>query len=187
MSTTRISFSSITIILALAFLTIFPISSAQAPAMSPGAPTAATLSDDCTTALLNMSDCLTYVEDGSNLTKPDKPCCPELAGLVDTNPICLCELLGNSSSFGIQVDNNRALGLPKVCRVSTPSASLCSEVGIPIGAPTAEGSGGSSPKASTPGGSAMSPSTKNGASSGFYFVFLIGLSCLVLETLPLTG
>ncbi|KAJ4980084.1 hypothetical protein NE237_010864 [Protea cynaroides] len=192
MAITRITFSGIMVVFFVAFFTSVPITSAQGPAMSPGgstplspSATAATPSGDCTTALLNTSDCLTYVEAGSNLTKPDKGCCGELAGLVDSNPICLCQLLSHSSAFGVQIDENRALGLPKVCRVSTPSVSLCAEVGIPIGAPAAsEESGASSSPEGLTGGPVIAPSTtKNGASSimtGFNLVFLTGLSILAL-------
>ncbi|PIA48711.1 hypothetical protein AQUCO_01400939v1 [Aquilegia coerulea] len=94
-------------------------------------------SDDCFNSLLNMSDCLTFVEAESNLTTPDKGCCPSLAGLVESNPICLCQLLGsNANSFGVQIDVSKALQLPKACRVTTPPISLCSAVGVPVGVPT---------------------------------------------------
>ncbi|KAL6519700.1 hypothetical protein OROHE_017309 [Orobanche hederae] len=82
---------------------------------------------DCFTYLLNLSDCLTFVEGGSNLTKPDPGCCPELSNLVDTQPICLCQLLGDPSQVGISVDVNRALRLPSLCSVSTPPVSLCAD------------------------------------------------------------
>ncbi|KAE9462048.1 hypothetical protein C3L33_06018, partial [Rhododendron williamsianum] len=92
---------------------------------------------DCMTYLYNMSDCLTYVVEGSNLTAPDKACCPELAGLVDSHPVCLCQLLGtNTSSYGFQINFQKALKLPSVCSTS-PGAST------PI-------SGASGPGASTP-------------------------------------
>ncbi|XP_073008316.1 non-specific lipid transfer protein GPI-anchored 12-like [Typha latifolia] len=119
---------SIAIIAILCFAIMYA-ANAQAPVPTPSGP-------DCMTALFNLSDCLTYVEAGSKLKKPDKACCPELAGLIDSNPICLCELLGGAAaSFGISIDNARALGLPKVCHVETPPVSLCSVVGIPISAP----------------------------------------------------
>ncbi|KAI4308317.1 hypothetical protein L6164_031403 [Bauhinia variegata] len=113
-----------------------PVSSPETPgtAASPG-PAAGT---DCFTALVGLSDCLTYVEDGSNLTKPDKGCCPELSNLVNTNPICLCQLLGNpnaTSSIGVKIDLNRALKLPSVCKVETPPVSTCSAVGVPVSMP----------------------------------------------------
>ncbi|KAF5181440.1 Non-specific lipid transfer protein gpi-anchored 2 like [Thalictrum thalictroides] len=100
------------------------------PALAPedGSPVApAALSDDCFNSLLNMSDCLTFVEAESNLTTPDKGCCPSLACLVESIPICLCQLLGsNANSFGVSIDVNKALQLPKVFRVNTPPVNLCS-------------------------------------------------------------
>ncbi|KAJ0020741.1 hypothetical protein Pint_31544 [Pistacia integerrima] len=145
------------------------------PSMGPSA------SNDCINQLLNMSDCLSYVTAGSNVTVPDKPCCPELAGLVESNPICLCDLLGQSSSFGLNIDLNRALKLPSVCKVTTPPVSLCSAVGVPVPSPS---------EAPVPGnGGAASPSsgnTNSGASTssieryvlavvvgGLLFAFLI--------------
>lgn len=107
----------------------------SAPALSPasvgapspeGAGAAPPSADVCLAAITNMSDCLTFVEDGSKLKKPDKGCCPELAGLVDSNPICLCQLLGNSDSIGIKIDNNKALKLPSLCGVPTPPVTTCS-------------------------------------------------------------
>ncbi|PON59191.1 Bifunctional inhibitor/plant lipid transfer protein/seed storage helical domain containing protein [Parasponia andersonii] len=110
---------------------------------------------DCTTLLLGMADCLSYVQLGSNLTKPDKPCCPELKSLVDNSPICLCELLANSDTSGFQIDINRATKLPSVCKVDTPPPSTCALLGIPVGVPTSsEGpspSSGLSPAGSSPG------------------------------------
>lgn len=120
------------------------VAAAQAPAAAPG-PETSTGTDvpgpstvaggpgpsaglDCMTYLLNMSDCLTYVEEGSNLTAPDKACCPELAGLVESQPICLCQLLGTntSASLPVQINMQKALKLPSVCGVQTPPVSLCS-------------------------------------------------------------
>ncbi|KAI4383721.1 hypothetical protein MLD38_009526 [Melastoma candidum] len=140
--------------------TTTPVASAPAPAL------------DCTSYFTNLTDCLPYVVQGSNLTKPDKACCPELAGLVDSNPVCLCSLLQQASSFGVDV--NRAMKLPAACSVSTPPISLCPELGYPIGVPTAsEGPAGAPstvPVATSPAGStapsiAQAPSAKekNGA------------------------
>ncbi|XP_037419499.1 non-specific lipid transfer protein GPI-anchored 2-like isoform X1 [Triticum dicoccoides] len=108
---------------------------AQAPhvAVPPSAPPkaaapgpAAGLSAACLNSLLNMTDCLPYVQAGSKARAPEKPCCPELAGMVGSNPVCLCELLsGAADSLGIAVDYARALALPGVCRVATPPLSTC--------------------------------------------------------------
>ncbi|KAE8733096.1 Non-specific lipid transfer protein GPI-anchored 2 [Hibiscus syriacus] len=124
----------------------------QAAAPEPAAvalgPSAEAPASDCFNALLNLSDCLTFVEAGSNLTKPDKACCPELAGLVESSPQCLCKLLDNktASGIGINIDMKKALDLPTVCRVSTPPVSLCSVInGTPVGAPAISPGGGSPP------------------------------------------
>ncbi|KAH7838784.1 hypothetical protein Vadar_031161 [Vaccinium darrowii] len=134
---------------------------------------------DCLSSLANLSDCLSYVQEGSNLTTPDKACCPELAGLVESQPICLCQLLGSNTS-GFQIDFQKALKLPSVCSVQTPPASLCSVAGYPIGVPMP------SEAPSTPGG--LSPeagSPKNGAPrSGIANVSqLLGLAIAFLTTL----
>ncbi|XP_074591239.1 non-specific lipid transfer protein GPI-anchored 12-like [Curcuma longa] len=91
---------------------------------------------NCNDAFLNLTGCLSYTAVGSNDTAPSGDCCPELAGLIDSNPICLCELLaGGAESLGIAVDNARALRLPSLCRLDAPPVSLCSDVGIPVASP----------------------------------------------------
>lgn len=108
--------------LATAILAIHGIAAmAQAPAPGPAAAAA-----DCFTTLLNMSDCLSYVSTGSNDTKPDKHCCPELAGLVESSPSCLCQLLSDPDKVGLTIDVDRAMKLPSACNVSTPPVTLCS-------------------------------------------------------------
>lgn len=97
---------------------------AQSPAPAPGPGT--DMASDCMTLIYNMSDCLTYAEKGSKLTKPDKNCCPELAGMLDANPLCLCQLLGKSKDFPVDLDLKKALKLPSACSLQTPDVSLCS-------------------------------------------------------------
>ncbi|XP_047329032.1 non-specific lipid transfer protein GPI-anchored 12-like [Impatiens glandulifera] len=108
------------------------------PPPAPESPAPEPSSDlDCFPYLLNVSDCLSYVEKGSNLTDPEKGCCPELSRLVGTQPICLCQLLGNSSaSLGIDIDVQKALKLPQVCSVSTPPTSYCAVAGYPVVSPS---------------------------------------------------
>ncbi|XP_073156545.1 non-specific lipid transfer protein GPI-anchored 11-like [Henckelia pumila] len=124
--------------------------------------TAAPPGPDCFTYLLKLSDCLTFVESGSNLTKPDKGCCSGLADLVVTQPICLCQLLGNPDKIGIPVDINKALTLPSVCKVSTPPVSLCSAFGVPV----AELAPSESPSPSAGGPGAAAPSAGSEAVGG---------------------
>lgn len=97
---------------------------------SPGAaaPSAASPSPDCLTVLAtNIFACLSFVEPGSNLSKPEKDCCPGLSGIVDNSPQCLCQMLvANASDFGFEINRTKALSLPSACKLSTPPLSLCS-------------------------------------------------------------
>ncbi|OAY37573.1 non-specific lipid transfer protein GPI-anchored 2 [Manihot esculenta] len=165
--------------------------SAPTPFMPLG-PSLGPSSLDCMTPLFNMSDCLTYVEESSNVTVPDKNCCPELAGLIDGSPICLCQLLSNTSlteSYGIKIDINRALKLPSVCRISTPPVSTCAALGYPVPGPGSgptPSKGDIAPGVMSPSGLASSPSAGvNGASNiaGSSQAFIIGLAFSFLLTL----
>ncbi|KAJ6927687.1 non-specific lipid transfer protein GPI-anchored 2-like [Populus alba x Populus x berolinensis] len=166
---------------------------------------------DCITAVSNASDCLDYVTTGSNLTVPEKNCCPELAGLIESKPLCLCQLLSGdvAKQFGLSIDLGRAVNLPAVCKIANaPSASLCSVAGYPVAAPAsgpstglpppvpgtaAPASGPSTglpppvPAAESPGGLAASPSAgENGAASsiaGSAFAVFGGLAFSILSTL----
>ncbi|XBJ11170.1 hypothetical protein VPH35_015913 [Triticum aestivum] len=141
---------------------------AQAPhvAVPPSAPPkaaaapgpAAGLSAACLNSLLNMSDCLPYVQAGSKARAPDKPCCPELAGMVGSNPVCLCELLsGAADSLGIAVDYARALALPGVCRVATPPITTCAAMGYNVRLGPSPAPAPGSPSPMSPGGSPQYP------------------------------
>ncbi|KAI3450097.1 hypothetical protein Pfo_006762 [Paulownia fortunei] len=176
------------LIVAAIFAAALPRLTAQSPALAPMLPIspvapgpyimAPSPSLDCFTYLINLSDCLTFVEGGSNLTKPDPGCCPELANLVNTQPVCLCELLGNPGQVGISVDVSRALKLPSVCNVTTPPVSLCAAIGVPVGvlAPSEAPSDGGSVAASPSPGNRDNGSPSNLASNHH---FLIGLAAVL--------
>lgn len=133
----------------LVVLLLLSPASAQQPAAAPGPAAGGGMDSACMNSLLNMSDCLTYVTKGSTARRPDAPCCPELAGLVDSNPVCLCELLsGAADSYGIAVDYDRALALPGICHVATPPpVSTCKALGydVRVGPSAAPMSGSPSP------------------------------------------
>ncbi|XP_066363826.1 non-specific lipid transfer protein GPI-anchored 2-like isoform X1 [Miscanthus floridulus] len=125
-----------------------PVSSPSPAAGAAPGPAGGGMDSACMNSLLNMSDCLTYVTKGSTARRPDTPCCPELAGLVDSNPVCLCELLsGAADSYGIAVDYARAIALPGICRVATPPVSTCTALGydVRVGPAAAPMSGSPSP------------------------------------------
>ncbi|CAN8255158.1 unnamed protein product [Cochlearia groenlandica] len=147
---------------------------------------------DCMTNLFNMTDCLSYVQvgDGGGAAKPDKACCPELAGLIETAPQCLCYLLSGdmAAQYGIKIDKAKALKLPGVCGLVTPPPSLCSLFGVPVGAPIATGNDKASPTlaptsgAESPGGFVSGPSAdrRSHASNTTTFSLLLNLITLSL-------
>lgn len=156
---------------------VLGMASAQGPAAAPAPGPAPGISDECFNAVLNMSDCLTYVTAGSKARHPDTPCCPELAGLLESHPVCLCQLLGGGAeSYGVSVDYKRALALPGICRLTAPPVSACAAFGFPIPeglVPTAAPMAGLSPSsigpdvpANTPTGSAKSPAGRVTAAGG---------------------
>ncbi|WOL14722.1 non-specific lipid-transfer protein-like protein [Canna indica] len=110
------------------YINLFLLSGArsQSPAPAPSP------SPDCAAALRTLSPCSTYVEAGSNLTRPKKGCCGGLEDVLDAEPGCLCRLIDNYDGFGVRVDTTRVLMLLTACRVDAPPASLCAVVGLPI-------------------------------------------------------
>ncbi|KMT03694.1 hypothetical protein BVRB_8g190310 [Beta vulgaris subsp. vulgaris] len=91
---------------------------------------------DCTTVVLSMSDCLSYVTNGSTVQKPEGNCCSGLKSVLKTNAECLCEAFKSSSQFGIVLDVSKALALPDACHVH---ASKCGLSLSPTGAPSPAG------------------------------------------------
>ncbi|XP_058084863.1 non-specific lipid transfer protein GPI-anchored 11-like [Magnolia sinica] len=73
-----------------------------------------------------LGDCVTFVENGSMVSKPEGSCCAGLKIVVKDSPTCLCEALKiGSSDFGIALNLTKALTLPSACGISTPSFSNC--------------------------------------------------------------
>uniref|UniRef100_A0ACD5WYJ2 Uncharacterized protein n=1 Tax=Avena sativa TaxID=4498 RepID=A0ACD5WYJ2_AVESA len=148
----------------LAVWTLHPRTTVRAQLSAPpaGAPAPSSWGElDCRGAMLNLSTCLTYVESGSALTRPDKGCCGALSGVVDGEAACVCGLVGGYGSFGVRVDAVRALALPTICRVEAPPPSLCAALGMPV----AETPGGAVPAESGYGTPATTPATSS-ASNG---------------------
>jgi hypothetical protein len=107
---------------------------ATATAATPAPPTPTELDAACLSSLLNMSDCLPFVQLSSATARPPACCCLELAGTVGSNPSCLCVLLSAAAdAYGIAINNSRALALPGLCRVATPPpVSTCAALGYNV-------------------------------------------------------
>ncbi|KAL5703913.1 hypothetical protein ACHQM5_022406 [Ranunculus cassubicifolius] len=98
---------------------------------------------DCTTVLLAMTDCLSFVATGSNVQKPEGGCCPGLQKVLKTAPECLCESFKNSRQLGISFNVSRSINLPSACGIKAPPFSEC---GIALAPPPGPSLPGHAPK-----------------------------------------
>ncbi|XP_073065777.1 non-specific lipid transfer protein GPI-anchored 11-like isoform X2 [Primulina eburnea] len=105
---------------------------------------------DCTSLVLNMADCLSFVMAGSTLKKPEGTCCSGLKMVLKTDADCLCETFRNSAQLGVTLDVKKAFTLPDACHVSAPSVGNC-------GLSNDTASGAAAP-ALSPSASPLSPS-----------------------------
>lgn len=85
---------------------------------------AAAQNNGCSSVMMTLSPCLDFI--GSKALEPGFSCCTTLAGVVQTDPRCLCMVLdGSAASFGIAINHTRALELPGICKVQAPPISQC--------------------------------------------------------------
>ncbi|XP_057958139.1 non-specific lipid transfer protein GPI-anchored 5-like [Malania oleifera] len=139
--------------------------------------TGAMAQSDCTSVLISLAPCLSYLT--GNSSTPSTGCCTQLAGVVQSQPKCLCEALNlQGAAAGLNINETLALGLPNACKVQTPPLSSCnaaSPANSPSGAPNTPGSIpsepglNSAPPADT--GSATRTSTKLSMSMLFFLLF----------------
>ncbi|XWS68322.1 hypothetical protein CRYUN_Cryun04dG0080400 [Craigia yunnanensis] len=124
--------SKFSLALILAFLSIWAVDAAHHHA---AAPSPSSSSVDCSSLILNMADCLSFVSSGSQVSKPDGTCCSGLKTVLKADPDCLCEAFKSSASLGVTLNVTKALTLPAVCKVSAPPATNCAISLTPAGAP----------------------------------------------------
>ncbi|KAL5198069.1 hypothetical protein ABZP36_001581 [Zizania latifolia] len=88
----------------------------------------------CSSGMMTLSLCLDYISGKSLL--PEFTCCTTLAGVIQSDPQCLCMVLdGRAVSLGISINHTRALELPGVCKVHAPAISQCTSVPSPPATP----------------------------------------------------
>ncbi|RWR88441.1 LOW QUALITY PROTEIN: non-specific lipid-transfer protein-like protein isoform X2 [Cinnamomum micranthum f. kanehirae] len=75
---------------------------------------------DCSSVLLSMADCLTFVMNGSTISKPEGSCCTGFKS-VKENPKYLYEAFNNNNNLGVPLNMTKATTLPAACGVSTYS------------------------------------------------------------------
>ncbi|XVE49582.1 hypothetical protein DITRI_Ditri01bG0093300 [Diplodiscus trichospermus] len=129
--------SKFSLVFTLAVLSTWAVDAAHHHA---AAPTPSSSSVDCSSLIMNMADCLSFVSSGSQVSKPEGSCCSGLKTVLKADPNCLCEAFKSSASLGVTLNVTKAMTLPAVCKVSAPSATNCASVqpsttaGAPIGA-----------------------------------------------------
>ncbi|XP_061376180.1 non-specific lipid transfer protein GPI-anchored 5-like [Gastrolobium bilobum] len=122
----------------------------------------------CTSVLLNLSPCLNYIT--GNSSTPSSGCCSQLASVVRSQPLCLCQVLnGGGSSLGMNINQTQAMALPGACNVQTPPTTRCNAAS-PADSPNSNPSGT---------GSRTVPTTDDGSSSGNSFKLSIPLLFIV--------
>ncbi|KAL6880629.1 hypothetical protein ACP4OV_012194 [Aristida adscensionis] len=99
---------------------------------------AAAQSNGCSSVMMTLAPCMDFISGKS--PEPGISCCSVLGGIVQTDPRCLCMVLdGSAASFGISVNQTRALELPGVCNVPTPPIGQCSGLAsAPTPSPSSE-------------------------------------------------
>ncbi|XP_002304072.3 non-specific lipid transfer protein GPI-anchored 31 isoform X2 [Populus trichocarpa] len=97
---------------------------------------------DCTTLVLSMADCLSFVSNDSTSKKPEGTCCSGLKTVLGTDAECLCEAFKSSAQFGVVLNVTKALALPSACKIKAPPASNCGlTTPSPAGAPGSAAAG----------------------------------------------
>ncbi|XVE49583.1 hypothetical protein DITRI_Ditri01bG0093300 [Diplodiscus trichospermus] len=114
--------SKFSLVFTLAVLSTWAVDAAHHHA---AAPTPSSSSVDCSSLIMNMADCLSFVSSGSQVSKPEGSCCSGLKTVLKADPNCLCEAFKSSASLGVTLNVTKAMTLPAVCKVSAPSATNC--------------------------------------------------------------
>ncbi|KAG8474015.1 hypothetical protein CXB51_034051 [Gossypium anomalum] len=99
------------------------------------APSPSSSSVDCSSLILNMADCLSFVSSGSEVSKPEGTCCSGLKTVLKTDAECLCEAYKSSASLGVTLNVTKAMTLPALCKVSALPTTNCAISLTPAGAP----------------------------------------------------
>lgn len=134
-------------------------------------------SSQCTSALVSLSPCLSYIS--GNVSAAPPSCCAQLGKVVQSDPQCLCVALSaDPASLGLTVNRTRALGLPDACKVTTPDVSNCKGAaaaagGAPVATPAgqtapATGSKTTPATSSVPGAAASPPGSAARLVAGFF-------------------
>ncbi|XP_042431983.1 non-specific lipid transfer protein GPI-anchored 15-like [Zingiber officinale] len=110
----------------------------------------------CTSALVSLSPCLSYLD--GNSSAPSTACCTQLDAVASSQPECLCSAAnGSLTSPGLTFNETQASTLLAVCGVKTsPELSACIAAINPGASPAT-----APPSPPAPGSGATSPASGN--------------------------
>ncbi|KAL0366434.1 UNVERIFIED_CONTAM: protein YLS3 [Sesamum radiatum] len=80
---------------------------------------------DCSTLIYDMIDCMPFLSNGGQQTKPDESCCSGLRAVVETDADCICFAVNSAAGLGLDINMTRAMALPSRCGVPTPPLTAC--------------------------------------------------------------
>lgn len=75
-------------------------------------------SEECISVLMDMSDCLSFVENGSTVPRPSTSCCNGFKKVLKNSPQCLCDAFYNQNGLPIAIDMKKAMSLPAACKAT---------------------------------------------------------------------
>ncbi|XP_074270057.1 cysteine-rich receptor-like protein kinase 44 isoform X2 [Silene latifolia] len=91
---------------------------------SASAAAAATPGVGCSSSVLTMADCLSYLSNNSTMTAPEGGCCSGLKQVLKISPGCLCQDFQQSAQLGISLNLTKAMTLPSDCHVHAPASAI---------------------------------------------------------------
>ncbi|XWS54480.1 hypothetical protein CRYUN_Cryun10bG0093100 [Craigia yunnanensis] len=178
--------SKFSLALTLAILSVWAVDAAHHHAAAPSPSSSSSV--DCSSLILNMADCLSFVSSGSEVSKPSGTCCSGLKTVLKADPECLCEAFKSSASLGVTLNITKALTLPSVCKISAPSATNCAISLTPAGAPGVQPSTtAGAPTTFSEGANEVAPAPAPGSSGSPVLSVSIGSLFLGLNILLVSG
>ncbi|XP_010521032.1 PREDICTED: non-specific lipid-transfer protein-like protein At5g64080 [Tarenaya hassleriana] len=152
---------------AMSLIAVFVLSVSSAPVFAASHQHAAPApAVDCSTLILNMADCLTFVSSGSSVAKPEDSCCSGLKTVLRTDAECLCEGFKSSASLGVTLNVTKTLTLPAACKLlHAPSIASCGLSTPPAAAPGLAPGAAAGPESAGSNGLAPAPARGNYASA----------------------
>lgn len=87
---------------------------------------------DCATVIFDLIECVSFLVEGSNESKPDASCCIAYESVLSVSDECICVAINQSAGMGIALNLTKLVTLPTACGMPAfPIAKCHSELFIP--------------------------------------------------------